>query len=145
MDINPQNLGIKLKYLEGGLSVNIGNPHVIFFVTELTKKKLEEDSKKIINGNLFPEGVNVSAVKVISRNEIKVMTFERGVGLTDACGSGASASVFASCKMNYCDTKVKVSMVGGDLDVEITKDEHILIVGDAMEVFEGNVNLEEFV
>ena len=64
------------------------------------------DVKIIEDINLFPEGVNVSVVNVVSRNQINVLTFERGVGLTEACGTGAGASAFASFKMNYCANKI---------------------------------------
>ena len=83
-------------------------------------------------------------VKVISKSEIKVLTHERGVGLTSACGSGAGASAFASNKLKFCDDKIKVQMDGGYLDVEIRKDGHILIIGDAKEIFEGKINLKSY-
>ena len=140
--IDTSNLGIDLDYLKKGFALNVGNPHVIFFVEEINKKKLEFDSEKLLGLNLFPEGVNVSVVKLVSRNQIKVLTFERGVGLTEACGSGAGASAFASFKMNYCGNKINVCMSGGNLDIEISKDEHILTIGDGTIVFEGIIYIQ---
>ncbi len=141
--IDTSNLGIDLDYLKKGFALNVGNPHVIFFVEEINKKKLEFDSEKLLGLNLFPEGVNVSVVKLVSRNHIKVLTFERGVGLTEACGSGAGASAFASFKMNYCGNKINVCMSGGNLDIEISKDEHILTIGEGTIVFEGNIYIQD--
>ncbi len=142
MELDTKNLGIDFKYLKGGVAVNVGNPHVIFFAENLDKKQLEIDSKKILRDTLFHKGVNISVVKVVSNNQIKVLTYERGVGITDACGSGAGASAFVSYKLNYCKRKIRVCMNGGDLNVEITNDEHILTIGDAKEVFEGTIKLD---
>ena len=145
IDVDTQNLDFDFDYLKGGFAVNVGNPHVIFFVDNLNENKLKKDSEKIIKTNFFPNGVNVSIVKVLSRSKVNILTYERGVGITDACGSGAGASVFASNKLNFCDKNVEVSMAGGNLFVEITRDEHILTIGEAKDVFEGQINLKDYV
>ena len=145
IDVDTQNLDFDFDYLKGGFAVNVGNPHVIFFGNYLNVSELKKDSEKIIKTNFFPSGVNVSIVKVISRNKVNILTYERGVGITDACGSGAGASVFASNKLNFCDKNVEVSMAGGNLFVEITRDEHILTIGEAKDVFEGQINLKDYV
>ena len=145
IDVDTQNLDFDFDYLKGGFAVNVGNPHVIFFVHNLNESELKKDSEKIIKTNFFPSGVNVSIVKVISRNKVNILTYERGVGITDACGSGAGASVFASNKLNFCDKNVEVSMAGGNLFVEITRDEHILTIGEAKDVFVGQINLKDYV
>ena len=145
IDVDTQNLDFDFDYLKGGFAVNVGNPHVIFFGNYLKVSELKKDSEKIIKTNFFPSGVNVSIVKVISRNKVNILTYERGVGITDACGSGAGASVFASNKLNFCDKNVEVSMAGGNLFVEITRDEHILTIGEAKDVFVGQINLKDYV
>ena len=145
IDVDTQNLDFDFDYLKGGFAVNVGNPHVIFFVDYLNVSKLKKDSEKIIKTNFFPSGVNVSIVKVLSRSKVNILTYERGVGITDACGSGAGASVFASNKLNFCDKNVEVSMAGGNLFVEITRDEHILTIGEAKDVFVGQINLKDYV
>ncbi len=145
IDVDTQNLDFDFDYLKGGFAVNVGNPHVIFFVDNLNESELKKDSEKIVKTNFFPNGVNVSIVKVLSRSKVNIMTYERGVGITDACGSGAGASVFASNKLNFCDKNVEVSMAGGNLFVEITRDEHILTIGDAKDVFVGQINLKDYV
>ena len=145
IDVDTQNLDFDFDYLKGGFAVNVGNPHVIFFVDNLNESELKKDSEKIIKTNFFPNGVNVSIVKVLSRSKVNILTYERGVGITDACGSGAGASVFASNKLNFCDKNVEVSMAGGNLFVEITRDEHILTIGDAKDVFVGQINLKDYV
>ena len=145
IDVDTQNLDFDFDYLKGGFAVNVGNPHVIFFGDYLNVSELKKDSEKIIKTNFFPNGVNVSIVKVLSRSKVNILTYERGVGITDACGSGAGASVFASNKLNFCDKNVEVSMAGGNLFVEITRDEHILTIGEAKDVFVGQINLKEYV
>ena len=143
--MDTQNLDFDFDYLKGGFAVNVGNPHVIFFGDYLNVSELKKDSEKIIKTNFFPNGVNVSIVKVLSRSKVNILTYERGVGITDACGSGAGASVFASNKLNFCDKNVEVSMAGGNLFVEITRDEHILTIGEAKDVFVGQINLKDYV
>ena len=145
IDVDTQNLDFDFDYLKGGFAVNVGNPHVIFFGDSLNVGELKKDSEKIIKTNFFPSGVNVSIVKVLSRSKVNILTYERGVGITDACGSGAGASVFASNKLNFCDKNVEVSMAGGNLFVEITRDEHILTIGEAKDVFVGQINLKDYV
>ena len=145
IDVDTQNLDFDFDYLKGGFAVNVGNPHVIFFGDYLDVSELKKDSEKIIKTNFFPNGVNVSIVKVLSRSKVNILTYERGVGITDACGSGAGASVFASNKLNFCDKNVEVSMAGGNLFVEITRDEHILTIGEAKDVFVGQINLKDYV
>ena len=145
IDVDTQNLDFDFDYLKGGFAVNVGNPHLIFFGDYLNVSELKKDSEKIIKTNFFPNGVNVSIVKVLSRSKVNILTYERGVGITDACGSGAGASVFASNKLNFCDKNVEVSMAGGNLFVEITRDEHILTIGEAKDVFVGQINLKDYV
>ena len=145
IDVDTQNLDFDFDYLKGGFAVNVGNLHVIFFVDNLNESELKKDSEKIIKTNFFPNGVNVCIVKVLSRSKVNILTYERGVGITDACGSGAGASVFASNKLNFCDKNVEVSMAGGNLFVEITRDEHILTIGEAKDVFVGQINLKDYV
>ena len=145
IDVDTQNLDFDFDYLKGGFAVNVGNLHVIFFVDNLNESELKKDSEKIMKTNFFPSGVNISIVKVLSRSNVNILTYERGVGITDACGSGAGAAVFASNKLNFCDKNVEVSMAGGNLFVEITRDEHILTIGEAKDVFVGQINLKDYV
>ena len=107
-NVDTKDLGIKLEYLIGGFAVNVGNPHVVFFVDQFLKKKFVDESKKIQKESIFPQGININVVKVISKNKISIMTYERGVGLTDACGSGACASVVVSNNLNLCNNKIKL-------------------------------------
>ncbi len=143
-NLDTENLDIKLNYLKGGFAVNVGNPHVIFFCDKIDKEKFLQDSKKISNDSIFPQGINISLVEIESKKEINIITFERGAGFTNACGTGACASVIACHKLNLCDNKVKVKMIGGELDIEISPDNHICMIGEAKEVFQGEFEIKEF-
>ena len=107
----------------------------------LDKKKLDIESRKILDGDLFVNGVNISVVKVLSDTQIEILTYERGVGITNACGSGAGAAAYASHKVQNSSKNIDVVMTGGNLKVEITKDDHILTIGDAKIVFKGSIKL----
>ena len=110
---------------------------------KIEKGKFLRDSKEISNYKIFPEGINVSLVEIKTKKEINVITFERGAGLTNACGTGACASVMACHKLNLCDRRVRVNMIGGELDIEISEDRHIFMVGEAKEVFQGEFEIEK--
>ena len=122
------------------MALNVGNPHLIFFADSLDEKMFKKDAEKIKKSKLFSKGINISVVKVESRNTIGIITYERGVGITKACGTGACASVVASNRLNLVEKKVIVTMSGGSLDIEICNDNNILMVGKADIVFEGKID-----
>ena len=99
--ISSNELEIDLEYLKKGYAVNVGNPHLIFFVDEVRIDPLVKNSKQIEKLGYFPEGVNVSVVQLIDENTIKIITHERGVGITEACGSGACASFVVAKKKKW--------------------------------------------
>ena len=139
-NIDTLNLNFNYDYLKNGLALNIGNPHLIFFADTLDMKMFKKDSEKIKNNKIFSEGINISVVKINSKNDISVITYERGVGVTQACGTGACASVVASNKLNLVEKKVIVTMSGGLLEIEICHDKNILMIGKADIVFEGKID-----
>ena len=139
---NNNIIDFNLEYLKIGFALNIGNPHLIFFVNQLKKSLLEKDSKEIERLNFFPEGVNISVVKVINDRVLKIMTHERGVGVTQACGSAACASVLAAKEKKHVSDKVCVEMTGGKLNIEITNNNHVLMIGKAKKVYEGVMDIK---
>jgi len=134
---NKNIIDFDLEYLKTGFALNIGNPHLVFFVNELKKSLLDKNAKEIENLNFFPEGVNISVVKVINDQLLKIITHERGIGITQACGSAACASVLAAREKKYVAKKVCVEMIGGKLNIEITSNNHVLMIGKAKKVYEG--------
>ena len=142
-EMDSSNLGFDYSYLKNGFALNLGNPHLVFVVDKIDKKKLTKDSLEIRKSKIFPEGVNINVVEILKKNEISILTSERGVGVTEACGTGACASVIATNKMQLVESEVSVNMPGGFLKVEITSNEHIFMTGDATKVFEGKINFED--
>ena len=139
---NNNTIKFDLEYLNLGYALNLGNPHLVFFVEKLNKNLLEKNSKEIENLELFPEGVNISIVKIINKKLVKIMTHERGVGVTQACGSAACASVIIANEKYHVTDKVCVEMTGGKLNIEITSDNNVLMIGTAKKVFEGTIDIK---
>ena len=140
---NNNTISFNLEYLKIGYALNIGNPHLVFFVEQLNKNLLEKNSKEIENLEFFPEGINISIVKIINKQLVKIMTHERGVGVTQACGSAACASVLIAKEKDHVTDKVCVEMTGGKLNIEITNDNNVLMIGTAKKVFEGIIEIKD--
>ena len=127
----------------GGLSPNnafclsIGNPHAVIFVNSLEKYRLEEFGSKLEKHSIFPDGANISLVEIHNERKIKVKVWERGAGMTMACGTAACASVVAGHKKKVLADKCEVNLDGGKLFVEIDKYNHILLKGPTEISFEG--------
>ena len=140
---NSNVISFNLEYLKIGYALNIGNPHLVFFVDQLNKNLLEKNSKEIENLEFFPKGINISIVKIINKRLVKVMTHERGVGVTKACGSAACASILIAKEKEHVIDKVCVEMTGGKLNIEITDDDNVLMIGTAKKVFEGIMDIKD--
>ena len=121
--------------------INMGNPHAVTFVEDLTKIDLYSVGPKIENDKHFPNRTNVEFVKIINDKEIEVAVWERGVGETLACGTGACASVVTASLMEKIGRRALVHLPGGDLDIEWSEDQHVLMRGPAQKVFEGKYYL----
>ena len=121
--------------------VSMGNPHVVLFVDDAEKIPLEVIGPQIEKHSMFPDGVNVEFVSVISDNEIRMRVWERGSGVTMACGTGACASVVASIKKGYCryDESVFVTLDGGVLEINVSQDGSVIMKGPAEIVYNGEI------
>jgi diaminopimelate epimerase len=118
--------------------VSMGNPHAVFYVDEVEDWPLETVGPKIENHKLFPERVNAHIVEVVSRGEVRMRTWERGSGLTLACGTGASAVCVAGILTGRTDRRILAHVPGGDLQVEWPSDgAPVRLVGPVEEVFTG--------
>ena len=129
--------------LERPMAVNVGNPHVVFFVADQSKILLEELGPTIENDNIFPDRVNVN-IASLDGNEINLRTFERGAGLTLACGTGACATAVAAIASKRATSPVKVTMPGGSLVISWEPGKPIRMRGDATHVFSGEFDPETF-
>ncbi len=117
--------------------VSMGNPHCITFVNDVDSINLNIKGKAIENHELFPERINAHFVQVISANEIKIRTWERGSGETLACGTGAVASGVACVLNNLTEREIRTNLPGGVLKVEWTDDNMTYMAGPAEFVFTG--------
>lgn len=117
---------------------NVGNPHVVFWVDKpVAGYDLARFGPMIENHPLFPERANVTVALVTSRSAIEIRTWERGVGLTQACGTAACATAVSAMRKKLVDRKVTVSLPGGQLVIEWAADNHILMTGPAEKEHEG--------
>jgi diaminopimelate epimerase len=117
--------------------LSIGNPHCVVFVEDLEAFPVQESGPKIETHKVFPRYTNVEFVQVVNRGEIKVRVWERGVGETLACGTGACASAVASQTLGKTDKEVAVHLLGGNL--KILYDGDIFMSGPAVKVFMGQL------
>ena len=118
--------------------VSMGNPHCIIFVDDADEAPVTEIGPKIETHELFPEDINVEFIEVVNKEEIEMRVWERGAGVTLACGTGACASTVASILNDYTERKITVHLLGGDLVIEWGADNHVYMSGPATEVFTGD-------
>ena len=120
--------------------VSMGNPHAVTFVENLDNIQIDKYGPIVENNPIFPNRTNVEFVQIIDKNNIKVRVWERGVGETYACGTGACAAMVATGINGYTDENVNVKLPGGELGVEWGKDNHIYLQGPAETIFEGTLS-----
>lgn len=121
--------------------VNVGNPHAVFFVDDVDAIDLGRIGPMLENHPLFPERANISVAQILSPTHIRIRTWERGAGLTRACGTAACASAVAAIRRRKTERKMTVSLPGGDLTIEWREaDNHIHMTGAAMLDYEGTLD-----
>jgi len=113
----------------GGTAVNVGNPHIVFFVDDIETFDLQSIGPKIENHQLFPEKCNVTLAKVVNKNLIKVKVWERGAGLTKACGTAACATAVAGNIRSLVDKTVDIEFMLGKLTISIDERNSIHMKG----------------
>lgn len=130
--------GEKLKYIP----VSMGNPHAVFFTDDINKVAIDSIGPLIEHHEVFPGGVNAEFVEVIFENEIRMRVWERGSGITMACGTGACASVCACIKKGFCkyNDEICVRLDGGDLYIKVTEDNTVYMRGPAVTVYDAEVD-----
>ncbi len=110
--------------------VSMGNPHAIFWVEDVNAYDLDRFGPLLENHPIFPERANITLAHIVSRDAIVIRTWERGAGLTKACGSAACAAAVAAARLKRTDRKVKVTLPGGDLTIDWrADDDHVLMTG----------------
>ena len=135
--VDTLHLPINQSPLSDGVGVNMGNPHAVFFVPDAEAIDLAFLGPKIEHDKLFPERTNVEVVQVLTRKHLRMRVWERGAGITMACGTGACATLVAAVRRDLADRKAIVTVDGGDLEIEWRTDNHVIMTGPVAETAVG--------
>ena len=144
--MDTKNLGLEIKnrknvITKGGIGVNVGNPHVIFFVDDIDNFDLEKVGPEIENHELFPEKCNVTLAKKVADNHYKVCVWERGAGLTKACGTAACATAVAANLEKLENTRTEIEFDLGKLLISIDENKNIAMKGPVSKIEEIKINI----
>ena len=123
--------------------ISMGNPHAVIKVDDFANINITEISKNLQTSNAFPESVNVGFLKIKNKKEIRLKVYERGSGLTLACGSGACAAAVIAIQNDWVDNPVKVVMDGGELEIFWKNKQSVVMVGPAQIVYEGLIEIND--
>ena len=139
--------GIKKLYLnveDGRVAVSMGNPHLVIFVDDISSVELEKIGPRLECHRLFPDRVNVEFAQVLQEGKIRMRVWERGSGITQACGTGACATYVAALHDGRCEGTAEIVMDGGTLRISCEKSTgHILMEGPAVKVFDGIIDTDD--
>ncbi len=130
--------------LAAPVAVNVGNPHIVFFVNDVASVDLARIGPLIEADPLFPARVNVNVAAATGRHAISLRVWERGAGLTRACGTGACATAAAAIATGRAASPVTVTLPGGDLQIEWTRGQPLRMTGPATRVFDGSTDWRQF-
>ena len=141
-----QNLKMSINSIDGkevvgGFSLSIGNPHIVFFVEELNQFNLKEIGPKIENHSYFPEKCNVTLANIKNRKLIKVKVWERGAGLTKACGTAACATAVSGAILKLNERCADIEFQEGLLNIDWKKNNNIYMTGKVSEVKKVTINI----
>ena len=137
-------LAIDLEYgdLPPAIGVNVGNPHAVHIVDDAEKIDLAGIGRQLENHPIFPERANIEFISLIAKDTIRVRVWERGSGITRACGTGACAAAVAACRGNITGREVLAQLDGGVLKILWNDDNHVIMTGPAALSFEGRLDIE---
>ena len=124
-------------------AANMGNPHATFFVPDLGAIAIPEVGPRLEHDPIFPQRANIGFVQVLSRDRIRLRVWERGAGLTLACGSGACAALVNAARRGFTGRKATVIVDGGELTIEWREDNHVLMTGPVATSFAGDIDLAD--
>ena len=142
-DVDIMALPIEMGPLSQPVAVGMGNPHMVFFVDNVSSFKLRQYGRHLEYHALFPERANVSAVQIIDRTHLKMKIWERGVGKTLACGTAACAALVAAQLHGLADSKAVVEQPGGKLTIEWLDDGPVLMTGKVAVSYKGEFAPQE--
>ena len=125
-----------------GVFVSMGNPHYVIFVDDISDINIAEYGKILERDQAFPQRCNIEFAQLVGKDKLRTRVWERGSGITMACGTGACATATAAIILGLTDRKVDIIMDGGTLNIEWNKDDgHIYMTGPAEFVFEGEIQI----
>ncbi len=134
------DLNIKNFPLKNATAVNMGNPHCVIFVDDSDAVALEEIGPTLEYHDLFPERANIGIAQIKNTDELRLRVWERGSGITRACGSGACAAAVLAHRRNLTGRKVFVELDGGTLTIDWQTDNHVMMIGPTANSFKGTFN-----
>lgn len=124
-----------------GISVSMGNPHLVIFVDDISQVELEKVGPRLEHHPLFPDRVNVEFAQLLGDGRVRMRVWERGSGITQACGTGACATFVAACHEKLCNGVASIVMDGGTLKISTdAATGNILMEGPAVKVFDGTID-----
>lgn len=133
------DLGLRCGPLAGGTAVSVGNPHAVFLVADADAVDLAGAGPRVERDPLFPERTNVEVVAVEAPDRLRMRVWERGAGITEACGSGACAAVVAAARLGRAGREATVVLDGGELGVAWLGDGRLRLAGEAAASFRGEL------
>jgi diaminopimelate epimerase len=135
------HLPLALGALSDPVGVNIGNPHAVFFVPDVAAIDLETVGPQLEHAPLFPQRANIEIVQLLAPGLLRMRVWERGAGITQACGSGACATLVAAARRGLTERKAEVVLDGGTLTIEWLANNHVLMTGGWTTSFQGEIDL----
>jgi len=140
--VDTLHVPVSMGPLSDPVAVNVGNPHAVFFIGPQENVDLAVLGPMLEHHPMFPERTNVEVVQVISPTRLRVRVWERGTGITLACGTGACAALVAANRRGLAERKAQIILDGGTLSVEWLKDDHVILSGPAEVSFTGSLSRE---
>jgi diaminopimelate epimerase len=138
--IDTLHLPLALGELSDPVGVGMGNPHAVFFVPDVMKVDVATLGPVLEHHPLFPERANIEFAQILSPERIRMRVWERGAGITLACGTGACATVVAAARRGLAGRRAEVILDGGTLDIEWQKDGHVMMTGPVSIAFSGRLD-----
>jgi diaminopimelate epimerase len=135
------DLDLSLGPVSHPAAASMGNPHATFFVPDLTRIPIAEIGPVLEHDALFPERANIGFVQVLAQDRMRLRVWERGAGLTLACGSGACAALVNAARRGLAGREATVIVDGGALTITWREDNHVLMTGPVATAFEGDIDL----
>jgi diaminopimelate epimerase len=121
--------------------VSMGNPHCVVFLDDVASLPLAEIGPRFEHHPFFPKRVNTEFIRVVGPARLEMRVWERGAGETMACGTGACAAAVAAARTGRAERRSVVALAGGELEIEWRADDHVVMTGDAVEVFSGHIEV----